>query len=105
MVKGGADTAALVGYAQRQADDADKIKLSAEKQATAAQKFADTAGLINSGMGDAVKKLDAQARASAASIKATQDAMRLDQRAWVGAFGAMVSEVKEGMPIKFKNSD
>jgi hypothetical protein len=107
MVKGGADTGALVGYAQRQADDADKIKLSADKQATAAQKFADTAGLINSGIGDAVKKLDAQANNSAASIKTTQEAIRLEQRAWVVVKGTQgVPELGKpwGIRVVFTNN-
>lgn len=95
MVSGGADTIALVGYAQRQADDADKIKASADKQATTAQQFADTAVLINGGIGGAVKKLDAQAKAieasrksselaSAKALKATIDNFYFDQRPWVG---------------------
>lgn len=98
MVKGGTDTGLLVGYAQRQADDADKIKLSADKQANAAQQFADTAVLINNSLGNAVEKLDAQAKASAASIKATQEAMRLDQRAWVGVL-AQMDKPEVGKPL------
>ena len=86
MVKGGADTSALVGYAQRQADDADKIKSSADKQAAAAQRFADTAGLINSNVNDAVGKLDAQARAtqrSANAAKSAADTAIAGLRPWI----------------------
>jgi hypothetical protein len=61
MIKGGADTTALVGYAQRQADDADKMKLSADKQSSASQQFADTANLINGNINDATGKLNSQA--------------------------------------------
>jgi hypothetical protein len=63
---------------------ADKMITAANTQACAAQHFADTAGLINGNINDAVGKLDAQATAATNSIKATQEAMRLDQRAWVG---------------------
>jgi hypothetical protein len=70
MVNGGADTVA--------------IKNAAQKQADAAQQFADASDGINENVNDAVTKLDAQANDSAASIKATQEAMRLDQRAWFG---------------------
>lgn len=79
MVKGGTDTSMLVGYAQRQADDADKIKLSAQNQAIAAHQFANTADDINSNINDAVGKLDAQS-------KATQDTARFvvsGNRPWI----------------------
>jgi hypothetical protein len=78
LIQGGADTKALV--------DASK------KQAEAAQQFADTADDINGSIGDAVDKLDAEAKNSAAAIKATQDAMRQDQRAWIFATGFELSE-------------
>src|ERR1700722_5812630 len=42
MHLGGNDTKALVGYASRQAADADKIKASADKSAQASRDFADT---------------------------------------------------------------
>ncbi len=84
MVKGGADTSALVGYAQRQADNADKIKESAYKQASASQQFADTAALINGGIGDAVKKLDVQAKATQKFAQIAKDSLYLEQRPWVG---------------------
>jgi hypothetical protein len=83
MVKGGTDTSALVGYAQRQADDADKIKLSADKQAVAAQGFADTAVLTNGGIGDAVKKLDAQAKATQSSARNAETALIVSERAYL----------------------
>jgi hypothetical protein len=50
MVKGSEDTTA--------------IREAAQKQADAAQMFADTASLINGNINDAVAKLDAQARAT-----------------------------------------
>src|ERR1019366_136473 len=69
------------GYAQRQADDADKIKLSADKQAIASQQFADNAALINSGVGHAVNKLDAQAKATQGSANAAQSAAKTADKA------------------------
>jgi hypothetical protein len=65
MVNGGADTAA--------------IKVAAQKQADAAQHFADTAASINAGIGGAVEKLDAQSRAA-------QETARIvisDNRPWI----------------------
>lgn len=70
LIQGGADTKALVGAAGDQAD--------------AAQQFSDTAEDINGRMSDAVDQLGAASSNARAGIKATQEAMRLDQRAWVG---------------------
>jgi hypothetical protein len=78
MVNGGADTTA--------------IKTAAQQQAGAAQQFAATAGDIKSSIDDAVKKLDVQAQNSAASIKATQDSIRQDQRAWIGLSGFKIEK-------------
>lgn len=75
MVSGGKDTSALVGYAQRQAEDADKMKESADKNAKASRDFADTAGLINKGIGDAVTKLDSQAKATQQAANAAKNAV------------------------------
>jgi hypothetical protein len=92
MHTGGVDTHALAEAARQQA-------WAASKSAQAARDFANTAALINGGIGDAVRKLDAQARNSAASINATQEAMRLDQRAWVGV-GSPSFVIKETDPLK-----
>jgi hypothetical protein len=54
MHTGGADTKAIACAAEKQVR-------AANRSADAAQQFADTAALINGGVGDAVKKLDAQA--------------------------------------------
>jgi hypothetical protein len=62
LIEGGADTKALVE--------------ASKKQARAAEQFADTAGLINQNVNDAVGKLDAQA-------KATEAAMKSQERAYV----------------------
>jgi hypothetical protein len=96
MVKGGADTSALVGYAQRQADDADKIKLSADKQAIASQQFADNAALINLGVGDAVKRLDAQAKATQGSANAAKTAAETADKALHISERA---DITNGLPI------
>lgn len=85
MHVGGKDTTRI-------ADAADVSANAAGDSADAAQQFADTADDINRNLNDAVKKLDAQAQAAADSIKATQGAMRLDQRAWVVVKGF------EGLP-------
>jgi hypothetical protein len=84
LIQGGADTRALVDASRKQA-------CAASKSAKAARDFADTAALINSGIGDAVKKLAAQAKASQKSADAAKsaadtarDALILDQRPWIG---------------------
>jgi hypothetical protein len=73
MKSGGVDTHALAETASDQAD--------------AAQQFSDTAEDINQRMSDAVDQLSAAAAHAKSSIQATQDAMRLDQRAWVTVEG------------------
>jgi hypothetical protein len=73
----GHQTDQLVNYAKAQAD-------AASDQADAAQQFSDTAEDINSRISDAVEQLESSANTAKASIRATQDAMRLDQRAWIG---------------------
>jgi hypothetical protein len=77
MINGGTQTDKLVNYAKGQAD-------AATDQADAAQQFSDTAEDINSRMEDAVDQLKAAADSAKSSIQATQFAMRLEQRAWVG---------------------
>src|ERR1700686_2566217 len=69
MHEGGIDTHALADAASNQAD--------------AAQQFSDTAEDINGGIADAKEQLEAAVKHAKRSIQATQDATRLDQRAWV----------------------
>lgn len=64
MVKGGADTSALVGYTQRQADDANQIAAASQRNATAAEGFATSASGINTKLDQAVDKLNTQAEAT-----------------------------------------
>lgn len=80
LIQGGVDTKALVTASKQQAN-------AASDQADAAQQFSDTAEDINGRMSDAVDQLSAAASNARAGIKATQDAMRLEQRAWVAASG------------------
>lgn len=64
--------------------DSAKLTNAATLAATAADKFKDSAahleGIINTAQGN----MQTMADSSTNSIKATQDSMRLDQRAWVG---------------------
>lgn len=80
MISGGTQTDKLVSYAKTQAN-------ASSDQADAAQQFSDTAEDINERMSDAVDQLSAAAANAKSSIQATQDAMRLDQRAWVTVEG------------------
>jgi lysyl-tRNA synthetase class I len=69
---------------------------AAKRNAAAAEHFSDSAKLINGGVGDAVKKLEAQAEAIEAARQSSQEAsnkalqasidnFHADQRAWLGA--------------------
>lgn len=76
MISGGTQTDKLVNYARAQAN-------ASSNQADAAQQFSDTAEDINGRMSDAVDQLQAAADNAKHGLEATQQAMRLDQRAWV----------------------
>jgi hypothetical protein len=69
MHDGGIDTHALSETAKQQA-------CAASKSAQAARDFSNTADLINKGIADAVKKLDAQ-------VRATQNGLENEQRPWL----------------------
>ncbi len=71
------DTQRMIAATETQAQ-------AAGDQADAAQQFSDTAEDINDRMSEAVDQLTAAADNAKAGIRATQGAMRLDQRAWVG---------------------
>lgn len=83
MVKGGEDTKNLVTYAQQQACAAKQIAKASDRNATAAERFATSGELINKGIGDAVKKLETQAKASEGVARTAQDSLYLEQRPWV----------------------
>jgi len=72
VIQGESDTARIRDAAERQAG-------AARKSAQAARNFADTAALINGGIGDAVKKLDAQAKATQKSVELSANQFRLAQ--------------------------
>jgi hypothetical protein len=98
------DTQKLITAAQTQA-------VAASDQADAAQQFSDTTEDINGDINGAVDQLQAAADNARASIEATQDAMRLDQRAWVATSGIASTpklEVKNGrdflIQIVFRNT-
>ena len=93
MREGGIDTLALAQAAR------DSAK-AASDQADAAQKFAGTAKDINGGVSGAVGQLEAASKNAKASIKATQDAMRVEQRAWIGVTNIhLIEDMKAEMPI------
>ncbi len=76
MHEGGIDTHVLAEAAEDGAG-------AASDQADAAQQFSDTAEDINGRMSDAVDQLQATADNTKTTIKATQDALRLEQRPWM----------------------
>jgi hypothetical protein len=90
MYTGGKDTSTLANQAVTQATqttnlatNTDKMKTSAEKSAQASRDFADTANDINTGIGDAVKKLGAQAKAAKESLTLAQNAFIMEDRPYV----------------------
>jgi hypothetical protein len=93
----GHQTDQLVTYAKAQAN-------AASDQADAAQQFSDTAEDINSNMSDAVDQLQEAAANAKASIKATQAALRLDQRAWVFISGMDVKPLVLNEPLTVEYS-
>jgi hypothetical protein len=76
LIRGGSDTRDLVKASQDAAN-------AASDQADAAQQFSDTAEDINNRLSDAVNQLQSAADNAKSSIKATQDALRLEQRPWL----------------------
>src|ERR1035438_7010908 len=73
MIAGGTATDKLVEYTRAQAN-------AGNDQADAAQQFSDTTEEINAGINSAVDQLESAANNAKASIQATQNAMRLEQR-------------------------
>ena len=105
IYEGGIDTHALADAAGRQAGAAEKSENAAGRQAGAAEKsakaardFADTADKINSGIQDAVHKLNIQAQKLGETAKQTADlasntkeankisqtALEIQTRPWIG---------------------
>jgi hypothetical protein len=77
MHEGGIDTHALATATER-------AEKAARASAQASSDFADSASSINAEIGTAESDFSKMAGNSAAAIKVTQEAMRQDQRAWVG---------------------
>jgi hypothetical protein len=74
----------LIQAAQAQSEAANDMAQAAGDQVDAANNFADTAEEINRQTRAAVDEFHRLAKASEGNIAATQEASRLDQRAWVG---------------------
>ncbi len=83
MWQNGRQTEKLIGAAGTQAEAAGDMANAAGDQVDAADNFADTSEEVNRKISDAVGQLKAAADSANASIKVTQQAIRLDQRAWV----------------------
>lgn len=86
----------LADAARDQAQAAKDTANAAGKQVDAANRFADSAEGINRGVAGAVTQLKAAADNAKASIEATKEAMRLDQRAWLGASDYTYSIAESG---------
>lgn len=86
----------LADAARDQAQAAKDTANATGKQVDAANRFASSAEGINQGVAGAVIQLQAAAKNAKDSIEATQKAMRLDQRAWVGPVAVSQFELKAG---------
>lgn len=107
MYQGGIDTHALASAAK----SADQ---SSEKNAKAAKSFAGSAQHINQGIADAVEKLGLQVEALRDNVKQTnglaaatksgilesRNAIRLENRAWLGVINEKMIQFEAGKPIK-----
>lgn len=104
VIQGGNDTHELAVQAKRQADKmkdmsdaAEKIRQAAQDMVTQDQRIAD----------NAQKAMDASNIQSKASLGATQESMRQDQRAWIStesAIGIPTNERPFTIQIPIKNS-
>lgn len=95
----GIDAHKLAVAASNQSDAASDMATAAGDQVDAGNNFAESAEEINRGVAGAVDQLQEAAKNAKASIRATQDAMRLDQRAWLGA-GDYTYSITESGPIQ-----
>jgi hypothetical protein len=96
----GVDAHNLAVAAGNQADAAGDMATAAADQVDAANNFADTAEDINRGVAGAVNQLQAAAKNAKASIQATQDSFRGDQRAWVGVGEYQILQFTAKDPFK-----
>lgn len=96
----GVDTHNLAVAAGKQSDAASDMATAAGDQVDAANNFSDSAEEINRGVTGAVDQLKAAASNAKASIDATKEAMRLDQRAWIGFNTFEINKFEPGVPLK-----
>lgn len=83
LVGGSGQTDKLIAAANIQACAARQIAAASKRNAAAAESFATSAGTIKDEISDAESDFATMADNSAKAIKATQDSMRQDQRAWL----------------------
>jgi len=84
MRETGKQTGELLTAAKTQADAAREMVIASKRNAAASEQFSTSADKINVGVAGAVSQLKAAASNAKLGIEATQDALRIDQRAWVG---------------------
>ena len=90
-------TGQLIRAANINACAAQKIASASERNAEAAESFSATSGLINGGIGDAVKKLKSQA-------DATKEALYISQRAYVDIFAPTLDIAKKSIFLPITNT-
>ncbi len=77
VIQSSGDTRKIIAAAQQQACAARQIAAASNRNAVAAESFATSAGQISDGIGESVKKLAAQAKATQTSAKAAEIALKL----------------------------
>jgi len=78
-------TIGIGALAYRQWKDSGELTAAAQKAAAAADKFQTSAANINAGIGAAVEKLGAQARATANAANTAKEALHVSERAYIVA--------------------
>lgn len=91
-------TAGIVYFTYSTGGQTDKLIDAAKRQAAAADSFSKTTDRIDTKIGDAEKDFQMMADSSKNSIKATQDALQLDERAWVGPKSTDIVSFQAGQP-------
>ena len=108
MQSSSADTHSFATAAGTLATQTTNLATAAGIQATADSNFAMSVDNINKEIGRAETDFARMAKSSEASIKATQDTMRLDERAWVGAGNIQMDQIKDGatpnVSVSYQNS-
>ena len=100
--------AAIVYFAWASGDQTDRIMKAAEENAQAARSFAATAREIHGDIRKAENNVLSIATSAESSIAAAREALRTEQRAWVGVmgYGKVTLEVGKHFTVRvgFKNS-